>query len=123
MGRHWAGRSRKPHERNASVLEEHQIPRCRSEPKARRRTIPKESTVLGKVTRDVESTAGGDRAGDEGGSIDPKGCKTCNAILAVSHLEGVPENQRPRLNAALLSMVQGVADASSGEGVSQVGLS
>ena len=106
----------------ATILEEHQIPKCRSEPKAGRRTIPKESTVLGKVTCDVESTAGGDLAGDKGGSVDPKGCRTCNAILAMSRLEGVSENQRLRLNAALLCMVQGVADASSGEGVEDIGV-
>ena len=121
-GRRWAARSRRPHGRNASVLEEHSTPKARSEPQAERRMIPKESTDLGTMTRDVENTVGDDHAGVEGGSVDPKECRTCNAIVAVSHVEGVPENQRPRLNAAPLSMVQGVADPSGGEGVADTGV-
>ena len=55
---------------------------------------------------------------DEGGSRripgDPdvgEECRICEVIQTISGINGIPEGQQPRLNAALLSMVQGVADA------------
>ena len=46
----------------------------------------------------------------------------CDAIQAVGGMASVPGDQRARLNAALLSMVQGVEDAATSVGVAECGI-
>ena len=46
-------------------------------------------------------------------------CTACDVIQVVSGMESVPGEQVPRLNAALLSMIQGVQDATNTQGMAE----
>ena len=104
------------------MYEESQTQRSQSVWPAGKRTTPRKSTSLESMTSDgVED--------DEGASrqipVDPdvgEECRICKVIQTISGMNGIPREQRPRINAALLSMVQGLADAVGPRGMDSSGI-
>ena len=73
---------------------------------------------------EIHNDGDGERAVHQGTEEEMKNqasCRVCDAIQAVRGMAGVPGEQVPRLNAALLSMVHGVQDAMNSKGVAESG--
>ena len=118
-GRCRAKRKQNTHGRSAGV---HMVGPTQRSPnvwQARERMIPRENTNLRWEVHDNDEDAKVVCGRTDAGPNVQENCRICGVIQAVSGMASVQEEQQLRLNAALLSMVQGAVDATNSAGVAE----
>ena len=74
-------------------------------------SIGSRTTTTDGVPEDPMAMGGGEQGQD------PEGCEVCRAVLKVGEHGDVEPHHQPLLNAALLSLVQGVSDVAGTDGM------
>ena len=118
----WAKRKQNTQGRSADVRVVSPTQRSQNIWQAGRRMIPRGNTHSRSEMHDEDEDARVICERNVAGPNVQEDYRICEVVQAVSGMTSVSEEQRPRLNAALLSMVQGVADTTNSAGVADSGI-